>query len=122
MYISIALAGKDLCGLGRTTVGSTNNGDGAFHILRQFINSTGYNVVEIEEIVFLNLVIAAVVYGLEKMYFTKGKNRQKIKYDKIELLKPKYIHLLYRDLSLRLGKEVIEVKTENVNFIEGFGS
>ena len=70
----------------------------------------------------LNLVIVSVVYGLEKMYFTKRNNSQKIKYDKIELLKPKYNHLLHRDLSLRLGKEVIEVKTENVNFIEGFAT
>ena len=87
-----------------------------------FINSTGYDVVGVEEIVLLNVVIAGVVYGLEKMYFTKKKNSQKIKYDKIELLKPKYNHLLHRDLSLRLGKEVIEVKTENVNFIEGYAT
>ena len=87
-----------------------------------FINSTGYDVVGVEEIMLLNLVITGVVFGLEKMYFTKRKNSQKIKYDKIELLKPKYSHLLYRDLSLRLGKEVIEVKTENVNFIEGFAT
>lgn len=87
-----------------------------------FINSTGYDVVGIEEIVLLNFVITGVVFSLEKIYFTKRKNSQKIKYDKIELLKPKYIHLLHRDLSLRLGKEVIEVKTENVNFIEGFAT
>ena len=87
-----------------------------------FINSTGYDVVGVEEILFLNFIITGVVYALEKIYFTKRKNSQKIKYDKVELLKPKYIHLLYRDLSLRLGKEVIEVKTENVNLIEGFAT
>jgi len=87
-----------------------------------FINSTGYDVVGIEEILFLNFIITGVVFGLEKIYFTKKKNSQKIKYDKIELLKPKYTHLLYRDLSLRLGKEVISVKTENVNFIEGYAT
>lgn len=87
-----------------------------------FINSTSYEVVGLEEILFLNFVIVSVVYSLEKIYFSKRKNSQKIKYDKVELLKPKFIHLLYRDLSLRLGKEVIEVKTENVNFIEGFAT
>lgn len=87
-----------------------------------FINSAGYDVVGYEEILFLNLVVVAVVFGLEKAYFSKRKNSQKIKYDKVELLKPKYIHLLHRDLSLRLGKEVIEVKTENVNFIEGYAT
>jgi len=87
-----------------------------------FINSTGYDVVGFEEIILLNFVITGVVFGLEKIYFTKRKNSQKIKYDKIELLKPKYNHLLQRDLSLRLGKEVIEVKTENVNFIEGYAT
>ncbi len=87
-----------------------------------FINSAGYDVVGYEEILFLNLVVVGVVFGLERAYFAKRKNSQKIKYDKIELLKPKYNHLLHRDLSLRLGKEVIEVKTENVNFIEGYAT
>jgi len=87
-----------------------------------FINSAGYDVVGYEEILFLNTVVVGVVFGLEKAYFAKRKNSQKIKYDKIELLKPKYNHLLHRDLSLRLGKEVIEVKTENVNFIEGYAT
>jgi len=87
-----------------------------------FINSAGYDVVGYEEILFLNLVVVGVVFGLERAYFAKRKNSQKIKYDKVELLKPKYTHLLHRDLSLRLGKEVIEVKIENVNFIEGFAT
>ena len=87
-----------------------------------FINSTGYEAVGFEQIILLNFVITGVVFGLEKMYFTKKKNSQKIKYDKVELLKPKYTHLLHRDLSLRLGKEVLGVKIENVNFIEGFAT
>jgi hypothetical protein len=87
-----------------------------------FINSAGYEIIGYDEILFLNLTIVGVVYGLEKAYFAKRKNSQKIKYDKIELLKPKYNHLLYRDLSLRLGKEVFEVKTVNVNFIEGYAT
>jgi hypothetical protein len=87
-----------------------------------FINSAGYDVVGYEEILFLNAVVVCVVFGLESVYFANGKNSQKIKYDKVELLKPKYNHLLLRDLSLRLGKEVIGVKTENVNFIEGFAT
>jgi len=87
-----------------------------------FINSASYDVVGYEEIVLLNVVVAGVVYVLERSYFSNRKNSQKIKYDKIELLKPKYNHLLYRDISLRLGKEVLEVKTENVNFIEGFAA
>jgi hypothetical protein len=87
-----------------------------------FINSAGYDVVGYEEILFLNAVVVGVVFGLERAYFANRKNSQKIKYDKVELLKPKYNHLLHRDLSLRLGKEVIGVKTENVNFIEGFAT
>jgi hypothetical protein len=84
-----------------------------------FINSADYKVVGFEEIVFLNLVVVGVVFVLERVYFANRKNSQRIQYDKIELLKPKYIHLLHRDLSLRLGKEVIEVKIDNVNFLEG---
>lgn len=84
-----------------------------------FINSADYQIVGYEEIVLLNIVVTIVVYSLERVYFANRKNSQKIEYDKVELLKPKYNHLLKRDLSLRLGKEVMEVKIENVNFIEG---
>jgi hypothetical protein len=84
-----------------------------------FINSADYKVVGYEEIVFLNLVVVLTVFVLEKVYFANRKNSQRIQYDKVELLKPKYVHLLHRDLSLRLGKEVIEVKIDNVNFLEG---
>jgi len=87
-----------------------------------FINSAGFEVIGFDGIIALNFVIVGVVFALEKAYFSNRKNSQKIKYDKIELLKPKYNHLLKRDLSLRLGKEVLEVKTENVNFIEGFAT
>lgn len=87
-----------------------------------FINSAGHDVIGYEEILFLNLVVVGVVYSLERTYFGRRRNNQKIKYDKIELLKPKYNHLLYRDLSLRLGKDILEVKTVNVNFIEGFAT
>ena len=87
-----------------------------------FINSSSSDVIGYDEIMLLNLVIAGVVYGLERSYFSNRKNSQRIKYDKIELLKPKYNHLLKRDLSLRLGKEVIEIKTDNVNFIEGYAT
>jgi hypothetical protein len=64
-------------------------------------------------------VVVLTVFVLEKVYFANRKNSQRIQYDKVELLKPKYVHLLHRDLSLRLGKEVIEVKIDNVNFLEG---
>lgn len=84
-----------------------------------FINSASYEVVGYQEILLLNFVVVGVVYVLEKSYFKNKKNSQKIKYDKIELLKPKYQHMLKRDLSLRLGKEILEVKVDNVNFIEG---
>ena len=87
-----------------------------------FINSAGNNVVSYEEILMLNIVIGGGVFVLEKVYFSKRNNSQKIKYDKIELLKPKFNHLLKRDLSLRLGKEVLEVKAVNVNFIEGYAT
>lgn len=87
-----------------------------------FINSAVSDTIGYKEIIILNVVVIMVVLGLEKTYFSKRKNSQKIQYDKLELLKPKYIHLLKRDLSLRLGKEVNEVSTESVNFIEGYAT
>ncbi len=43
-----------------------------------FINSANYQVVGFEEIVLLNVVIAGVVYGLERAYFVNRQNSKKL--------------------------------------------
>jgi len=85
-------------------------------------NSSGHKVVGTPGVIMLNGLLAAVIYVLEIFYTKHVKGYQKIKYDNIELLKPKYRQLLIRDLSLRLGKEVRDVKIDNVNFIDGQAS
>jgi hypothetical protein len=87
-----------------------------------FVNSTFRGNIGPAEIAFLNIAIGSSLYIFEKTIFTHNLKKQKIKYDKLELLKPRYTNLLKKDLSLRLGKEVTEVKVESVNFIDGYAS
>jgi hypothetical protein len=87
-----------------------------------FFNSSGPSIVGLQGVILLNLLLIGVIVALEKTYNIHPKKMQKIKYDKLELLKPKYQNLLQRDLMLRLGKEIIDIQIDNVNFIEGFAT
>jgi hypothetical protein len=85
-----------------------------------FFNSSGPNIVGLPGVILLNMLLIGVIVALEKTYKVSPRKKQKIKYDKLELLKPKYHQLLKRDLMLRLGKDIIDVQIDNVNFIEGY--
>jgi hypothetical protein len=85
-----------------------------------FVNSTFKGDIGPAEVVFMNLAIGVSLYVFERTIFTHNLRKQKIKYDKLELLKPRYTNLLKKDLSLRLGKEVTTIKIESVNFLEGY--
>jgi hypothetical protein len=47
---------------------------------------------------------------------------RKIRYPRFELFKPQHRKVLHRDLLLRLGKKVLELNIENINFLEGVAS
>ena len=56
---------------------------------------------------------------LEKSIFNQHVAKQKIKYEKLDLLKVDCRILLRNDLENRIGAKVIDVKVESVNYVEG---
>jgi hypothetical protein len=85
------------------------------------INSIPSATFTLPAVILLNTLTLLLIALLEAKS-VRPATLQKIKYDRLELLKPQHRELLHRDLLLRLGKKVLEVNIENINFLEGVAS
>jgi hypothetical protein len=61
----------------------------------------------------------AFLFILEKSIFNQKLIKQKIKYEKLDLLKVGNKEMLRQDLEARIGARVVDVKVEAVNYLEG---
>jgi len=84
-----------------------------------FINSTFQGTIGPLEIMFLNIGMIIFLAFLERSIFNQKVIAQKIKYEKLDLLKVGSSTLLRKDLEDRIGAQVIAVKVESVNYVEG---
>ncbi len=84
-----------------------------------FINSTFQGPIGPFEIVFLNFAMIAFLFILEKSIFNQKLIKQKIKYEKLDLLKVGNKEMLRQDLEARIGARVVDVKVEAVNYLDG---
>lgn len=84
-----------------------------------FINSTFQGPIGPVEIVFLNLSIIIFLFVLEKTFFNKNLVTQKIKFEKLDLLKVGNKNLLHHSLEERIGARIVDVKVDSVNYLEG---
>ncbi len=85
-----------------------------------FLNATYKSQVGVAEVIFINVVVMGILTVLELSILSIHKNlsQQKVKYDKIYLLKPENFGLLRLDLKDRLGIEIQNIKIESINFLE----
>lgn len=84
-----------------------------------FVNSTFQGPIGPIEIVFLNVSIFISLYILEKLIFNQDHIKQKIKYNRLDLLKIGNNRLLRRDLEEKIGAKVLDVNIESVNYLDG---
>jgi hypothetical protein len=84
-----------------------------------FVNSTFEGSIGPIEILFLNVAIFVSLYTLEKLIFDHDLVKQKIKYNRLDLLKVGNKPLLRRDLEEKIGAKVVDVIIESVNYIDG---
>lgn len=84
-----------------------------------FINSTFQGSIGPLEIVFLNIGMIIFLTILERSIFNQKVVQQKIKYEKLDLLKVGKSAYLRKDLEERIGAQVVDVKVESVNYLEG---
>jgi len=82
------------------------------------INSLTSSDTSLTDLLFSNLVIVLITFGLEKLWLLKHESSKLIIYEKINLIKPEKKAELYADLSERTGiKKINRVETGKIDFL-----
>lgn len=81
------------------------------------MNALANKKVSYAELVFTNLAIVAVVYGLERVWLLKNETSKTIVFEKIDLIRPENYSLLIEDLKKRTGIDINRVEVGKINFL-----
>jgi hypothetical protein len=81
------------------------------------INGLANKKISYVELVFTNIAIVSVTYGLEKLWLLKHESRRTIIYEKIELIKPENHQQLLDDLCARTGLNIHRFEIGRVDFM-----
>jgi hypothetical protein len=77
------------------------------------------NTASISEIVFTNIVLIVITYGLEKKWLLRHESSKSIIYEKINLIKPENHKELIDDLQLRTGiSKISRIEIGEVDFLK----
>ena len=82
------------------------------------INALANKKISYSELVFANLLIVAITYGLEKIWLLRHETRKNIIYEKIDLIGPEKRQELLADLKNRTGIDVVRVEIRRVDFLK----
>ena len=81
------------------------------------VNALANKKISHAELVFANLLIVFVTYGMEKIWLLRHESRKNIIYEKIELIVPERREELITDLKLRTGINIIRVEIRRIDFL-----
>ncbi|MCD4768714.1 MAG: DUF4956 domain-containing protein, partial [Bacteroidales bacterium] len=81
------------------------------------INALANKKVSYAELLFTNLMIVAIVWGLERVWLLKNETSKVIVLEKIDLIKPENYQLLLEDLKKRTGLQINRVEVGKINFL-----
>lgn len=82
------------------------------------INALANKKISYSELVFANVMIIAVTYGLEKIWLLRHETRKNIIYEKIDLIGPDKRDELLLDLKERTGIDVVRVEIRRLDFLK----
>ena len=82
------------------------------------INALANKKISYSELVFANIMIIAVTYGLEKIWLLRHETRKNIIYEKIDLIGPVKRDELLLDLKERTGIDVVRVEIRRIDFLK----
>jgi hypothetical protein len=82
------------------------------------VNALANKKISHAELVFANLLIVFVTYGMERLWLLKAEVRKNIIYEKIELIVPERREELLADLKERTGVNVIRVEVRRIDFLK----
>ena len=81
------------------------------------VNALANKKISYAELVFANLLIVFVTYGMERIWLLRHESRKNIIYEKIELIKPERREELIADLRERTGIDIIRIEVRRIDFL-----
>ncbi len=81
------------------------------------INALANKKVSYAELLFTNLMIVFIVWGLERIWLLKNETSKTIVFEKIDLVKPENYRLMLEDLKQRTGLKINRAEVGKINFL-----
>jgi hypothetical protein len=81
------------------------------------INALANRKISWAELVFTNLVILFLIYGLEKLWLLKHESRKSIVYEKIDMIKPQKREELKKELEERTGLKINRIEIGRIDYL-----
>ena len=81
------------------------------------VNALANKKISYAELVFANLLLVFVTFGMERLWLLRHQSRKNITYEKIELILPERREELIADLKARTGIDVIRVEIRRIDFL-----
>ncbi len=82
------------------------------------MNALANKKVSLAELLFANMAVLVIAYGLEHMWLVKNGVSRVIIYERIDLIKPRNHKKLYADLSKRTGLKINRISIGNIDFLK----
>ena len=82
------------------------------------VNALANKKISHAELIFANLMIVFVTFGMERIWLLKGESRKNVIYEKIELIVPERREELLADLKERTGVDIIRVEIRRIDFLK----
>ena len=81
------------------------------------VNALANKKISHAELLFANLVIVFVTYGMERLWLLKHESRKNIVYEKIDLIVPEKKEELLADLQKRTGINILRFEIKRIDFL-----
>ncbi|MBK3519153.1 DUF4956 domain-containing protein [Carboxylicivirga marina] len=81
------------------------------------INALSRAHISYLELIFVNVIIVAITYGLERIWLLRHESSKMILYEKIELIKPEFYQDLIDDLKNRTGLPIHRAEIKKISFL-----
>ena len=81
------------------------------------VNALANKKISYSELLFANMSLIFVTYGLERLWLLRHESRRNITYEKIELIVPERRDELLLDLKERTGLDIIRIEIRRIDFL-----